>query len=212
MTSEKNQQTYNCNLCSDTGYILTKTAAGNDALAPCRCTMRATKRRLFGDLFESKTLDNYEGRNASMREAVRYLKKTPAGSFFIYGDVGLGKTHLLAAIFEENYTSGRWLSSTILTETQLVDSIKSGAIREKLNEAATFYIDDIGKIKIANWDIEALFNFYNDVYRYNIGLVISSNYSLNDLAEIYGGAITRRIEERCEILKIERGNNEASIV
>ena len=210
MTSEKNQQTYNCELCSDTGYIPTKTDRGNSAVAPCRCLMRAAKRRLFGEYFEFKTLANYEGRNASMSQALALLKKNVAGSFYIYGNIGLGKTHLLAGLYEANYETGRWQSTTVLTETQLVESIKDESIREKLQTAVTFIVDDIGKIKIAPWEIEALFNFYNDVYRNGQALVISSNYTLSELGGtadrqgIYGGAITRRIEERCEILQIKQ--------
>ena len=213
MSSIKNPQIYKCPICNDIGYRQAKTPSGNEAVAPCICLLRRIKRTFFGDLFEEKTLDNYEGRNASMREALRLIKRNPEGSFYIYGEVGLGKTHLLAAIYEKYYSSGLWLETAILTETQLIECIKDGSIREKLKSKRAFIIDDIGKIRVADWQIEMLFNFYNDVYRYENIIVISSNYTLQELSGtaeekgIYSPAIARRIAERCTILQIQRGTN-----
>jgi len=202
MLFPKNPQIYNCELCKDIKYIPAVTEKGNSAVTPCRCLMLEAKRRCFGDYFLDKNLDNYEARTPSMASALKLLKGNPVGSYYIYGNVGLGKTHLVAGLYEANYNNGRWTSTHVLTETQLTESIKDYSIRAMLRTASTFVIDDLGKIEVAKWDIEALFNFYNEVYRNDQALIISSNYSLQALSGIYGGAISRRIEERCEILNI----------
>jgi DNA replication protein DnaC len=206
MPLQKSQPTYKCQICGDTGTkIVTKN--NKDYAMPCFCVLRQKKARLFGAIFEDKTLDNYEGRNASMREAKRRMKNSPDKSFYIYGNVGLGKTHLLAGLFDLFFEDGRWTETIILTETQLKEAMKRTDDRINLQQSTTVMIDDLGKIGLADWEIQSTFNFYNDVYRYDLQLVISSNYSLEQIAEIYGGAIARRIEERCEIILIKPGDD-----
>ena len=192
---------FDCEKCNDTGYI--ETEKGNMSYAtPCICNMRRVKKLLFGEYFVDKTIENYEGRTPSMAEAKKIIIKDPFKSFFIYGNVGLGKTHLLAAIYELYHVDCRYMKTKVVNETALMQEINEKKYFD-LSDRTTIIIDDIGKVKMAAWEIQNLYDFYNDIYRREIVLVMSSNYSLPEIAEIYGGAITRRIEERCEILHIK---------
>jgi DNA replication protein DnaC len=194
---------YNCEICRDTGVVDVDRDGVHIGVKACFCQMRRAKVEHFGELFEIKTLENYEGRNASMREAKGYISRHIDKSFYVFGGVGLGKTHLLAAIYEKLYDSGKWQSSIIYKESALLDAVRTGGLLEKIRGYTTFFIDDLGKIKLAPWECEALFNFYDDVYRFEKQVIISSNYSLPEIGEYYGGAITRRIEERSEIIEIK---------
>jgi len=197
---------YKCAACSDSGYIEVFNPQGVKlGIAPCKCELRRAKIRKFGDLFADKSLENYEGRNASMREAVGYIRRHIGESFYIYGDVGLGKTHLLAGIYDKLFKGNQWQTTGVFKENALLNAVKTENLIARVRDYTGFIIDDLGKVKLAPWETEALFNFYDDVYRFEKMVVISSNYSLQDIAAYYGGAIARRIEERATIIKIEGG-------
>jgi DNA replication protein DnaC len=190
-----------CN-CGGTGYIHNE-HDGYSYVKACRCLMWRAKAKNFGELFQDKTIQNYEERSEYMRIAKQKILNDPDKSYFIYGQVGLGKTHLLAGIFELLYESGEWANTRVFTETQLSEEIKKGLNIFHDHLIQVVILDDIGKIKLADWEREKMFNFYNDIYRYNIQLLISSNYALQEISDIYGGAIGRRIEERCELIEIK---------
>ena len=207
MKSEKSPSIYECALCGDTGYI-PELRGSCSYVKPCKCLFRKAKAKHFGELFKDKTIENYEARSDSMQKAKEAILKSPDSSFYIYGNVGLGKTHLLAGIYELTYDTNEWVYCKIYTESELSKLLESREHPDILSKGYTriVFLDDIGKIKLLEWQIEKMFTFYNDIYRFNIQLIVSSNYSLEDLAKYYGGAITRRIEENTTILQIKEEN------
>jgi DNA replication protein DnaC len=196
---------YNCAACRDCGYIDVFVAGVHTGVAHCKCSLRKFKIKYFGELFADKTLENYEGRNASMKDAREFILKNPNKSFYIFGQVGLGKTHLLAGIYEKMYFTSNWTTTGIFKESALLEAVKTQGLISRVREYTGFIIDDLGKVKLAPWETEALFNFYDDIYRFEKQIIISSNYSLQEIAKYYGGAIARRIEERSEIIEIKGG-------
>ena len=194
-----------CKICGDTGYYTIKRTDKAEFVTQCICLFKGVKTRLFGEYFTDKTLDNYEERNESMKIAKETILSDLDKSYYIYGAVGLGKTHILAGIYEKLYGTGEWLYTKVFTETQIIDNIKKDG-SEFLKDTYTriVIVDDIGKIKIADWQAENMYNFFNHIYRTNTQLLISSNYSIAEINNIYGGAITRRIDEMCHLIEIRR--------
>ncbi len=102
--------------------------------------------------------------------------------FFVYGGVGLGKTHLLQAIgnkvYSENKTKKiKYIPSEILTSA-IVNAIGNNTIEDLKNSYKKYdilIIDDIqfisGKVKTQ----EEFFNIFNFLYQKNKQIILSSD-------------------------------------
>jgi chromosomal replication initiator protein len=110
---------------------------------------------------------------------------------FIYGNVGLGKTHLLQSIGNEILKNNPEKNIVYVTlekfATDLIESIKSGKVSEfkaKFQEVDLLIIDDIqflsGKEKTQN----EFFHIFNALYQLNKQIVLSSDRPPKAIATI----------------------------
>lgn len=101
---------------------------------------------------------------------------------FIYGGVGLGKTHLVQAVGNElaqKNKNVKILYATSETFTNdYVNAIKSGAVKEfhkKYREVELLIIDDIQFMANKEGTQEAFFHTFNDLYQTNRQIIITSD-------------------------------------
>ncbi|MEY3243471.1 MAG: chromosomal replication initiator protein DnaA [Bacteroidota bacterium] len=155
-------------------------------------------------LNSSYTFESYiEGDcNRLARNAGIAVAKKPGGTafnpLFIYGDVGLGKTHLAQAI--GNDIVKRFENKAVLYVTmekftnQIIQAIKNNAVTEFVN----FYqiidvliVDDIqflsGKAKMQ----EIFFNIFNHLHQQGKQIVLTSDRPPKDLKDIEDRLISR---------------------
>lgn len=130
--------------------------------------------------------------NRLARSAGKAIAKKPGSTAFnplvIYGDVGLGKTHLAQAIGNEivkNFEnkSVLYVSSEKFTN-QIIQSIKNGAIEDLVN----FYqlidvliVDDIQFLMNKQKTQEIFFHIFNQLHQSGKQLVITSDRAPKDL-------------------------------
>jgi chromosomal replication initiator protein len=123
--------------------------------------------------------------NRFAHAAALSVAETPAKSYnplFIYGDAGLGKTHLLQAIahyVQENYPS--FVVRYVTTESflnQFVDAIRAGAMadfKRRYREVDVLLLDDIQFIGGGERSQEELFHTFNALYQANRQIVLSTD-------------------------------------
>ncbi len=124
------------------------------------------------------------------------VAETPAKAYnplFIYGPVGLGKTHLMQAIGQE--TLARYPHFKVLYITsekftnQLINAIKTGTtikFREKYRNVDCLLIDDIHFIAGKEATMEEFFHTFNTLYDAHKQIVVSSDKppkEINNLEE-----------------------------
>jgi len=150
------------------------------------------------------TFDNFiKGENNQLaRAAATAISENPGGTsfnpLFLYGGVGLGKTHLMQAIGNkilENFSDKRiiYLPSDIFT-VQFVEAIKS----DKVNEFSGFYrsmdvliIDDIQFLIGKEKTQDLFFHIFNTLHQSRKQIVLSSDKPPKDLKGLDERLISR---------------------
>ena len=123
--------------------------------------------------------------NRLAHAAAQAVAETPGRSYnplFIYGDSGLGKTHLLHAI--GNYVQENFLSRKVLyvtTETfmnDFVDSLRMStqlAFKRRYRECDVLLIDDVQFMENKEGLQEEFFHTYNDLHGAGKQVVLTSD-------------------------------------
>lgn len=139
-------------------------------------------------LNEKNTFENFiKGESNQLARAAAYaVANNPGGTQFnplvIYGDVGLGKTHLIQAIGNHALKTGKakrvmYVTSEIFT-LEFVDAIQ----KDKVNEFSNFYrsmdiliVDDIQFFEGKDKTQDNFFHTFNTLYQLGKQIVLSSD-------------------------------------
>lgn len=133
------------------------------------------------------TFENFiVGENNELARAACYAVSQNLGQLynpiFIYGGVGLGKTHLLQSVGNEvlrhhpeiniKYTTADWFTS------QLVESIRNQKVaefKESYQKADLLIIDDIQFLSGREKTQDEFFHIFNTLYQANKQIILSSD-------------------------------------
>ncbi|NLT39569.1 MAG: chromosomal replication initiator protein DnaA [Clostridiales bacterium] len=154
-------------------------------------------------LHDEFTFENYIVGNSNRiaHAAASSVAENPASAYnplFIYGESGLGKTHLLCAI--SNAVKKRFPKFRIVYmkgdefTNELVAAIRSGKnteFREKYRSADLFLMDDIQFIAGKDSTQEEFFHTFNSLYEAKKQIVLTSDRPPNDMARLENRLRTR---------------------
>lgn len=149
------------------------------------------------------TFDTFvQGKNSQLAyAAARAVAESPAQAYnplFIYGSVGLGKTHLLHAIGSHILTATS--ATTIVYTTserfaiELIQSIAANTteqFRAKYRTVGVLLIDDVHFLKNKEGTQEELFHTFNELYGNGKQIVLSSDRSPDDLQGLQDRLVSR---------------------
>jgi chromosomal replication initiator protein len=124
-------------------------------------------------------------------QAVAELPSKAYNPLFIYGGVGLGKTHLLHAVGHQSVRlfpgmTVMYLSSERFTN-ELINAIRydrTGEFRARYRTIDLLMIDDIQFISGKERTQEEFFHTFNDLYESRKQIIVSSDSSPKDIPEI----------------------------
>ncbi len=149
----------------------------------------STKTRLesyFGILFESKyTLSNFVVGSAnelaySAAEAIINEPGAVYNPFFVYGNVGLGKTHLMQAIGNAIMDANPDMTVLYLPTTRFIDEVikairngKMQALQEKLDHIDVLMLDDVQFLAGKEKTQEIFHNIFNDFHSKQKQIVVT---------------------------------------
>lgn len=198
---------YNCELCFDTGYLK------NGKRCDCFYRLASDFAVKDFDLDKLPTFDDFkleifdEALRAKIFKIKKYLEEyslcfpnVKKRNNYIYGDTGTGKTFLLSNIYSNLKRKG--ISVIFLTAGKLFDILKKYAFNQIsdidiLFEAEMLIVDDLGTEPMYNnITIEYLFMVFNERIKNNKAMCISSNFTPDELIDIYTERITSRILDK----------------
>jgi len=118
--------------------------------------------------------------------------------FLIFGDVGLGKTHLAQAIgnqIVESHTDKQVLYVTTERFTnQVIQAIKNNAVADFMNfyqMVDTLIVDDIHFLSHRPKTQEIFFNIFNHLHQNGKQIILTSDRAPKDLADVEERLISR---------------------
>ena len=141
--------------------------------------------------------------NRIVYAAARNVADNPASSFnplFIYGGVGLGKTHLMHAIGNRLRVTKPRLNVLYVTcekfTNDYVDSLRNkengiSSFREKYRNLDVLMVDDIQFISGKKETQEEFFHTFNDLYQNNRQIVIASDRPPKEIATLSDRLVSR---------------------
>lgn len=129
----------------------------------------------------------------------------------LYGPVGTGKTHLVAAILNNHIIKGGVGIYSVFPELMddLRMSIKNGTIdqtRKAVEECDVLFLDDLGTESVTDFVIEEFFKIINSRYLSGKKIIGTSNLDPHGLRDHYSGVtgdrIISRLTEMCDFVEI----------
>lgn len=208
---------YECELCKDSGYILT-VEDGIEIAKQCKCyKLRQAKdlmeRSGISQEFRKKGFGNFDTKNISQLEdakkkAVKYVRMFGEmehgrqNSIMFSGQVGSGKTHLGTAISSSLMNQG--IAVVYMAYRNAVTKIKQHVTDEEeysrevnlYSKARVLYIDDFLKGRLTETDVNIMYEIINYRYMNNLPIIISTEKSLDELLE-FDEAVGSRMIEMC---------------
>ncbi len=172
----------------------------NRAYEEARIPERVRKEMRF------KTFKNVNKENTDVKDIVQNWDQS-LGGLYIYGPVGVGKTHVLSALACEMVERGDsvYYANAIKLMTQLrlaIRNKKQERLQDYLGRIDHLFIDDIGVEKQTNWMNSRVYEIMVDRWEKNLPTYFTSNYSILDLSKRCDFRIASRIEEICESLQM----------
>jgi len=148
----------------------------------------------FGILFEpAYTFDNFVmGANSELaHSAAQAISKDPGNvynPFFIYGNVGLGKTHLMQAIGNSIIANNPDKVVLYLPTTRFIDQVikairfnKLGELMQRLEDVDVLMLDDVQFLAGKDKTQEIFHNIFNDFYAKHKQIVVTSDQAPKEL-------------------------------
>lgn len=142
----------------------------------------------------------------------------PDKSFYVYGPVGCGKTHLLCALLRE---TSYGTSSRFVTSEELLCLIKDSfdrppapkwqediieanhdSIITHLCELELLAIDDLGLERTTDWSMSMMRMIINRRYNDMKRTYISGNMDLNTMASEFDHRIASRLYQMCDVVHL----------
>ncbi|MBU6334712.1 MAG: ATP-binding protein [Chloroflexi bacterium] len=186
-----------CPFCDGVGYYKEAVEYGHPhfgVLFPCSCKLAEKEARRMHELrdiscldaFHDKTFDTFDAMVHGVQRAYARAREyaiAPQGWFVMFGNYGVGKTHLAAAIANELLRRQWQVLFAVVPD--LLDHLRStfgpsseveyDERAELVRNVPLLILDDLGTENTTAWAREKLFQIVNHRYNERLATVFTSN-------------------------------------
>ena len=157
-----------------------------------------------------------ESGNKKAWEAVNEFIKEPGKTgLFLFGSAGTGKTHLAVKAAQETKLDTKFIKMPKLLLQLRANFDGKGyeneQIIERLSKQELLVIDDLGAEKASDWVAETIYLLIDERYGRMLPTIITSNFSLSDLAGRVGDRVASRITEMCRVIEINTSDKRKGV-
>lgn len=134
---------------------------------------------------------------------------TTDGNFFLYGPRGVGKTHLAVSFLKHRLSLGhriafRNVPRLLMDLRQQSQLGNDAAVIDTLLSYGGLALDDLGVEKPSEWVLQILYLIVDGWdLKDKKGLVVTSNYSLDEISARLNDRIASRVAGMCKVYKME---------
>jgi DNA replication protein DnaC len=184
-----------CPVCDGTGRI-DLLENGHSAVARCRCRILHDRAALFDRAqvparHAKSTLESFkknEGTTAGFTKVWAWLEQYKPGTenrgLVLWGKVGRGKTHLLAAILRElvfrHGVETRFIEFSrllLLLKEGYEKGVSDAPVLAELSETPVLAIDELGKGRLSDWELRVIDDVVSRRYNAMTCTLFTTNYS-----------------------------------
>lgn len=130
---------------------------------------------------------------------------------YLWGPCGTGKTYAAAHAVRAYALSGR--RARLVTAKSLLDAVRAGfdrggdpGVLERAERLDLLALDDLGAERATEWALETLTRLVDTRVNRGLPTVITSNYRLGELRDMWGGVAGARVASRvagaCDIANV----------
>lgn len=226
---QKEKSHFKCNLCKDTGYIITPKEHSQPIMTPCSCMEDDKVKRLWSNSGINtdnldKTFSNFEewsikskemkSKAADYYKAFNVIRADRRNSILLCGNPGSGKTHIALALANNFLKKG--IRVVYMPYRDIVTKLKQNMIDEeyykktlsKYQTCEVLLLDDLYKGKVNETDVNIIFELINYRYLNHLPIIVSTEFTVEKLLS-FDEAIGSRIYEMSKdyIVEIEGTEN-----
>ena len=179
---------------------------------------RLFKNSLMDSKFRKETFKNWDKQKGSRTYyniGLKYCRnfktiRSEGLGMMLQGRPGNGKTYLSNCI--ANYLLDTFTPVISISINNLLDRLKQSYSKwgqegeseliKSITRADLIILDDLGTENPTEWAISKVYSIIDAIYRAKKCLIVSTNYSLQQLRDQYGDRTISRLEEMCTTITI----------
>lgn len=160
--------------------------------------------------FTISALSKNPGLSVIIERYINNFTNEGCNGLYLWGNIGAWKT-TTACIVANELIWRYWIDCLMVNWATWLSMVKDSfdnksntawkSLLARLRSVRLLIIDDIHQEKWSDWVREQLFIIINHRYEQGLPTIITSNFSIEDIAERYNGQIASRLIETCEIIE-----------